>query len=259
MAKTGLRVKARTQAEVRGARLHPLPALRPPQGRLPQVRPVPDLPAGDGPPRRAARRHQELLVTHHPQHDRYRSPRDRGAKPRRERTETAMTMTDPIADMLTRLRNANQAYHDSVAMPYSKLKQGVAEILKQEGYITSFEVARTTRALVGKTLEIQLKYGRNRERSIAGVRRISKPGLRVYAKSHRPAQGARRPRRRDHLDQPGPAHRPSGQQQGRRWGSPRLRLVTRNQEEEDNVAHWQAARPGPVRGRRAGPGRAPSR
>ena len=51
-----------------------------------------------------------------------------------------MTMTDPIADMLTRLRNANQAYHDSVSMPYSKLKQGVAEILKQEGYITSFEV-----------------------------------------------------------------------------------------------------------------------
>ena len=93
-----------------------------------------------------------------------------------------MTMTDPIADMLTRLRNANQAYHDSVAMPYSKLKQGVAEILKQEGYITSFEVS-DHEGVVGKTLEIQLKYGRNRERSIAGVRRISKPGLRVYAKA----------------------------------------------------------------------------
>ena len=93
-----------------------------------------------------------------------------------------MTMTDPIADMLTRLRNANQAYHDSVSMPYSKLKQGVAEILKQEGYITSFDVA-DHEDVVGKTLEIQLKYGRNRERSIAGVRRISKPGLRVYAKS----------------------------------------------------------------------------
>ncbi len=91
-----------------------------------------------------------------------------------------MTMTDPIADMLTRLRNANQAYHDSVSMPYSKLKQGVAEILKQEGYITSFDVA-DHEGVVGKTLEIQLKYGRNRERSIAGVRRISKPGLRVYA------------------------------------------------------------------------------
>ena len=93
-----------------------------------------------------------------------------------------MTMTDPIADMLTRLRNANQAYHDDVAMPYSKLKQGVAEILQQEGYITSFEVADATEG-PGKTLVITLKYGRNRERSIAGVRRISKPGLRVYAKS----------------------------------------------------------------------------
>ncbi len=93
-----------------------------------------------------------------------------------------MTMTDPIADMLTRLRNANQAFHDDVAMPYSKLKQGVAEILQQEGYITSFEVADATEG-PGKVLVITLKYGRNRERSIAGVRRISKPGLRVYAKS----------------------------------------------------------------------------
>ncbi len=92
-----------------------------------------------------------------------------------------MTMTDPIADMLTRLRNANQAYHDAVTMPYSKLKQGVAEILKQEGYITSFSVADNTEG-VGQLLTITLKYGRNRERSIAGVRRISKPGLRVYAK-----------------------------------------------------------------------------
>lgn len=98
-----------------------------------------------------------------------------------------MTMTDPIADMLTRLRNANQAYHDSVSMPSSKLKEGVAEILKQEGYITSWKVTDNTDAdgqpVVGKTLQIELKYGRSRERSIAGVRRISKPGLRVYAKS----------------------------------------------------------------------------
>ena len=98
-----------------------------------------------------------------------------------------MTMTDPIADMLTRLRNANQAYHDDVTMPYSKLKAGVAEILQQEGYITSWKVTDNTDSkgepAVGKSLEIELKYGRNRERSIAGVRRISKPGLRVYAKS----------------------------------------------------------------------------
>jgi small subunit ribosomal protein S8 len=91
-----------------------------------------------------------------------------------------MVMTDPIADMLTRVRNANSAYHEVTAMPYSKLKVHVAEILQQEGYISSWDVAD---AEVGKTLTITLKYGPNRERSIAGLRRISKPGLRVYAKS----------------------------------------------------------------------------
>ncbi len=94
-----------------------------------------------------------------------------------------MTMTDPIADMLTRLRNANQAYHDTVSMPYSKLKSGVAEILQQEGYIGSWKVDEPAEGAVGRTLVVDLKYGPNRERSIAGVRRISKPGLRVYAKS----------------------------------------------------------------------------
>ena len=91
-----------------------------------------------------------------------------------------MTMTDPIADMLTRIRNANSAYHDTVSMPASKIKVGIAEILRQEGYIADFSVAD---AEVGKTLTLQLKYGPHRERSIAGIRRISKPGLRVYAKS----------------------------------------------------------------------------
>jgi small subunit ribosomal protein S8 len=89
-------------------------------------------------------------------------------------------MTDPIADMLTRLRNANSAYHDSVEMPYSKLKARIAEILQAEGYIAAWGVGD---AAVGKSLTITLKYGPNRERSIAGIRRISKPGLRVYAKS----------------------------------------------------------------------------
>jgi small subunit ribosomal protein S8 len=94
-----------------------------------------------------------------------------------------MTMTDPIADMLTRLRNANQAYHDVVTMPYSKVKAGVAEILQQEGYIMSWKVEEPAAGTVGKTLALTLKYGPSRERSIAGVRRISKPGLRVYAKA----------------------------------------------------------------------------
>lgn len=91
-----------------------------------------------------------------------------------------MTMTDPIADMLTRLRNANTAYHDTVTMPHSKIKAGIAEILQQEGYIAGFSVAD---AEVGKALTLNLKFGPSRERSIAGVRRVSKPGLRVYAKS----------------------------------------------------------------------------
>ena len=93
-----------------------------------------------------------------------------------------MTMTDPIADMLTRLRNANSAYHDKVAMPSSTVKARIAAILKQEGYISGYEIV-TNETGIGKTLTIDLKYGTNRQRSIAGVRRVSKPGLRVYAKS----------------------------------------------------------------------------
>ena len=91
-----------------------------------------------------------------------------------------MTMTDPIADMLARLRNANSAYHDTVSMPHSKIKSHIAEILKEQGYIASFDVAD---AEVGQTLTLNLKYGPSRERSIAGLRRVSKPGLQVYAKS----------------------------------------------------------------------------
>jgi small subunit ribosomal protein S8 len=95
-----------------------------------------------------------------------------------------MTMTDPIADMLTRLRNANQAYHDAAVMPSSKLKTHIAEILQQEGYIAGWNVSDIEKdGSTFKQLQIDLKYGPNRERSIAGVRRVSKPGLRVYAKS----------------------------------------------------------------------------
>lgn len=94
-----------------------------------------------------------------------------------------MTMTDPIADMLTRLRNANSAHHESTSMPHSKIKVGIAEILKSEGYIQDFQVKEPAEGEVGKTLTLTLKYGDDRQRSIAGIRRISKPGLRVYAKS----------------------------------------------------------------------------
>jgi small subunit ribosomal protein S8 len=82
--------------------------------------------------------------------------------------------------MLTRIRNANSAYKDVVVMPYSKIKAGIAEILKEEGYIAGVD---SRDAVVGKELVVSLKYGPSRERSIAGVRRVSKPGLRVYAKS----------------------------------------------------------------------------
>jgi len=91
-----------------------------------------------------------------------------------------MTMTDPIADYLTRIRNANSAHHESVTIPYSKLKARITEILLAEGYISGWT---TQDATVGKELIITLKYGAQRERAIAGLRRISKPGLRVYAKS----------------------------------------------------------------------------
>ena len=94
-----------------------------------------------------------------------------------------MTMTDPIADMLTRLRNANMAHHESTSMPHSKIKVGIAKILKQEGYITDFQVNEPEAGSVGKTLTVTLKYGPGRERSLQGLKRISKPGLRVYAKS----------------------------------------------------------------------------
>lgn len=89
-----------------------------------------------------------------------------------------MNMTDPIADMLTRIRNALQQKHQTVSMPSSKEKVAIAEILKSEGYINNYAVEGD----VKKTLTIDLKYGKNGERVISGLRRISKPGLRVYTK-----------------------------------------------------------------------------
>jgi small subunit ribosomal protein S8 len=93
-------------------------------------------------------------------------------------------MTDPIADMLTRLRNANIAFHDDVAMPSSKLKESLARILEREGYITSYSVEDDpTRP--GKRLTIQMKYTPDRRRTISGLKRVSRPGLRVYTRAER--------------------------------------------------------------------------
>jgi small subunit ribosomal protein S8 len=93
-----------------------------------------------------------------------------------------MSMTDPIADMLTRLRNANVAMHDQVRMPSSKQKVALAGILKKEGYIEDFAVADdTTRP--GSVLTVTMKYSPERQRTISGLRRVSKPGLRVYIKA----------------------------------------------------------------------------
>jgi small subunit ribosomal protein S8 len=93
-----------------------------------------------------------------------------------------MTMTDPIADMLTRIRNANSAMFDSVSMPGSKVKVNLAKILEREGYIDGFDV-RTVDGKPGTTLEIKLKYSADRKRTIMGIKRVSKPGLRIYKKS----------------------------------------------------------------------------
>lgn len=90
-----------------------------------------------------------------------------------------MTMTDPIADMLTRIRNANTAKHDTVDIPASKMKIAIAEILLNEGYIKKFDIVEDGNV---KTIRVTLKYGKDKnEKIISGLKRISKPGLRVYA------------------------------------------------------------------------------
>jgi small subunit ribosomal protein S8 len=92
-------------------------------------------------------------------------------------------ITDPIADMLTRIRNANQALHLRVEMPSSGMRKEIARILHQEGYIEGYEVSKGE---VHDTLVVTLKYGANRERVISGLKRVSKPGRRIYARKDRP-------------------------------------------------------------------------
>ena len=91
-----------------------------------------------------------------------------------------MTMTDPIADMLTRIRNANTVGHETVEIPASKMKKAIAEILKEEGYITDFEVIEDNKQGL---IKVTMKYGANKEKVISGIKKISKPGLKVYAKA----------------------------------------------------------------------------
>ena len=93
-----------------------------------------------------------------------------------------MTMTDPVADMLTRIRNANVAMHDTVRMPSSKLKEALAAILEREGYIEGY-AAQDDPTRPGRVMEIRMKYSPDRDRTISGLRRVSKPGLRVYIKA----------------------------------------------------------------------------
>jgi len=92
-------------------------------------------------------------------------------------------MTDPLADMLTRIRNANTAMHDDVSMPASKLKESLAGVLHKEGYINDYKVVEND-GRPGSTLKIDMKYSPSRDRVISGLKRVSKPGLRVYTKSN---------------------------------------------------------------------------
>jgi small subunit ribosomal protein S8 len=96
-------------------------------------------------------------------------------------------LTDPVADMLTRIRNANKALHETTRMPSSKLKMEIARILKEEGYIRDYHVEEGGEAgeLPYKVLVVELKYGRSRERVLNGLKRVSKPGRRIYASKDR--------------------------------------------------------------------------
>ena len=133
-----------------------------------------------------------------------------------------MTMTDPIADMLTRVRNANSAGKATVSMPSSKKLVEIARIMQEEGYVAGYEVVEgDPRA----TLEITLKYGAKKAKTIRGIRRISKPGLRIYAGKDELPSRARRPRHRYHLDVQRRDDRPRRPQEGHRRRGYRVHLV----------------------------------
>ena len=98
----------------------------------------------------------------------------------REGRRTVMTMTDPVADMLTRIRNANTVGHETVDIPASKMKKSIAQILLDEGYIKGFEVIEDGKQGI---IRVEMKYAENKERVIKGLKKISKPGLKVYCKA----------------------------------------------------------------------------
>ena len=119
-----------------------------------------------------------------------------------------MNMTDPIADMLTRIRNAQVARHDSVAVPTSRIKVEIARVLKDEGFIRDFELPSGEKE---KDIKIHLRYSGRREPVVTGLKRISKPGLRVYTKAQGHPARPRRPGHRDRLDPAGRHDRGRGQ------------------------------------------------
>ena len=157
-------------------------------------------------------------------------------------------ITDPIGDMLTRIRNANQALHETVEMPTSGMKREIARILHEEGYIDAFAVAKGE---THDTLVVTLRYGPSRERVISGLKRVSRPGRRVYAKKDRPAPRARRDGRGhpEHLARRD--HRPPGPGAGRRRRGRLLCVVSREQDRKE-------ADPRPRRRHGRDPARAPS-
>ena len=145
-------------------------------------------------------------------------------------------LTDPIADMLTRIRNANKAMHDNVEMPTSRMKEQIARVLKDEGYIKDFRVAEGTPY---STLVIELKFGKNRQRVITGLKRVSRPGRRVYARKDRLPRVLGRSRHRDPVHVDRARHEPPGRRARHRRRGDRLRLVTPCRESEESPSSYR--------------------
>lgn len=123
-----------------------------------------------------------------------------------------MTMTDPIADMLTRIRNANTVGHETVEIPASKMKKAIAEILKEEGYITDFDVIEDDKQGM---IKVTMKYGSNKERVISGIKKNFQAGLKGLREGERSTEGTRRSGHRDHFHFQGNRKRQRSEKTGR--------------------------------------------